>query len=85
MNETPKPFYSAALLDPAAAADRDHDFTSLPISHVRSDGEAVNLAIKLGAEWLRDNGIDRAILHIVRDGHAFYSEQLKAVSAARGS
>jgi hypothetical protein len=52
------------------------DFTSLAVAYAESDDEAVNLAVNQGQKWLLAHGIDRAVLHIVRDDQAFYNEPL---------
>ena len=78
MTDAPKrPFYSAALLNPADLTDRSRDYTPLGIADAENDKQAIDFAIRRGTDWLVRNGIDWAVLHIVRDAHAFYSEPLR--------
>jgi hypothetical protein len=69
-----KPFYSAVLLDPA---NLNSELTPLGIAYATSSDEATQFAKSQGKAWLRANEVDLAILHIVVDGHAIYSEHIR--------
>lgn len=73
MTREQRPFYLATLLD---SRDLERDLVLRAVSRARSDEDAISLAKKHGAEWLARNGGGHAHLHILRDGHAFYSEPM---------
>jgi len=71
-----KPYYAAFLLDPS---DMNRELTPLIIADATSNESALSFAERRGVEWLRAQRMDRAILHIVKDGnHGIFSDHLKA-------
>jgi hypothetical protein len=61
MNEpSKKPRYSAAILDTTPSTSANPDLAALPISHARSDQEAIDIAVKLATEGVDNGGASAA-------------------------
>jgi hypothetical protein len=57
--------YAAALF---SIYDASIQLAPLIVPVARNDRDAIDLATRQAASWLRGNGIDRAILDVVKDG-----------------
>ncbi len=69
MAQAPKrPHYSAVVFDEAGK-----DFGPINLSDAKDDDEAGALAMERGSKLIAASGLDRATIHIVKDGKTFRS------------
>lgn len=75
MSDGPKkPQYVATLRD----CDTLDEIGALgTLYDARTNDDAVQIAKGLAAKWLTDNGVDLAILHVVKDGGTILNEEVR--------
>jgi hypothetical protein len=66
MSDTPKkPHYAAVL---RSHADQSIELTPIAIAEAQNNNDAFELGARQAIKWLTENGIDRAVLQVIKDG-----------------
>jgi hypothetical protein len=66
MSDAPKkPLFVAVL---RSHADQSIELTPISIAEAQNNNDAFELGARQAIKWLTENGIDRAVLQVIRDG-----------------